>query len=108
VQPFYRRTGGEGAGHGTIEGGAAGTRPLEIDGRVACACRAWVDSGQGRAIWPWADRGLPGTVLWRGSPACIISKVAGGRCPSMGQNRGGERREREGERKGSRFKLNFL
>jgi hypothetical protein len=28
----------------------------------------------------------------------IIGEVAGGRCPSMGQNRGGERREREREK----------
>jgi hypothetical protein len=35
--------------------------------------------------------------------AGINGQVAGGRCPSTGQNRGGKRREREG----SGFKLNF-
>jgi hypothetical protein len=33
--------------------------------------------------------------------------VAGGRCPSAGQNKGGESEER-GEREGPGFKLNFL
>jgi hypothetical protein len=40
--------------------------------------------------------------------AGIVGQVAGGRCPSTGQNRGGERREREREREGPGFKLNFI
>jgi hypothetical protein len=41
-----------------------------------------------------------GAVLWCGSPASIAGQVAGSRCHSTGQNRGGRERESEGrERK---------
>jgi hypothetical protein len=39
--------------------------------------------------------------------AGIISQVAGGRCPSTGQNRGGERRER-GRGIKAEIQINFL
>jgi hypothetical protein len=40
--------------------------------------------------------------------AGIVGQVAGGRYPSTRQNKRGKRREREGERKGLEFQLNFL
>jgi hypothetical protein len=76
-------------------------RPSAIDGRVARARRAWVDSGQGKAIWPRADRGLSGRCplaagSWQTSPARWPAAAA----PQWD-------RTGEGEREGPVFKLFF-
>jgi hypothetical protein len=82
----------------------------------------WLDRREFMAAWRervrhWWIRGrvgrfgheLVGTLSFGGlQPAGIAGQEASGRCPSVGQNRGGEIRETEGERKGPVFKLIFL
>jgi hypothetical protein len=123
VQPFYRHTGKGRWSWARHNGGMCSrdkvatwsrrrrrvvARPSGIDGPVACTRRVWVDSGQGRAIWSLAGRGLLGR--------CSLARLAGVGMPRRvavhlywpEQSRGRERRKREGERKGLGFKLNFL
>jgi hypothetical protein len=101
AQPGQGR--GKGAASPARRGSAVGNR------RPRGTCASGMGGfGAGMAIWSQVDWGLLGTILWCGSPAGIVDQVAGGCCPLMGQNREGERREREGERKGLGFKLNFL
>jgi hypothetical protein len=86
-------------------------RPSGIDGRVACVSWQGQDTGRGKSPTAGPVGGWSGPVgrraLARHAGARIIGQVAGSHCPLMGQNRGGERRER-GEREGVEFKLNFL
>jgi hypothetical protein len=120
VQPFYRRTGGGAARHGTTETGAAGTRSRrhrcivarlsEIDGRVARASWQGRDTRHGKSlaagpIGGWS-RPVEGRALaWligSGMPCCMAVLLC-----RLEQSRGGERREREGEgekREGGREK----
>jgi hypothetical protein len=72
-------------------------QPSGIDSRVARVRRAWVDSGQERAIWPWAGRGLSGR--------CPL--VACGRQASPAKWPAATARIGKGEREGPGFKLNF-
>jgi hypothetical protein len=122
---FYRRARerGGGAGRSTMEGGTAGTRPRQ--GRVVTGT-SWLSHRESSAAararighgWIWGKGGrfgrgpigaYQGVDLWCGSPAGITGQVAGGPCPSMGQN--GEGRERrvtkERERVRARVQTNF-
>jgi hypothetical protein len=85
-------------------------QPSGIDGCVARASWEGRDTGCGKSPAACSVGGWLGLVgghaLAQLAGAGSVGQVAGSRCPSTGQNRGGERRERE--REGSGFKLNFL
>jgi hypothetical protein len=108
VQPIYRRT-GKGRWSWARHNGGRHSRDKVaervLDGSVVRARRAWVDSGQGRAISSWAGQGLS----WR----CPLVQLTGvgypavWQCFSAGRSRIGEGREERGK-EGPGFKLNFL
>jgi hypothetical protein len=71
--------------------------PSGIDGRIECASWQGRDTGRSKSLvaGPVGGRSGPiGGCALALAGAGIIGQVVGGRCPSTGQNRGGERRER--------------
>jgi hypothetical protein len=81
------------------------------DGRKGHAHRARVDSGCGKLPTAGPVGGWSGPVVGRtlarlagiGMPCRVVALLC-----RLEQSRGGKRRQREGGRKGPRFKLNFL
>jgi hypothetical protein len=96
VQPGQGR--GKGAASPAHRGSAVGNRwPCGVCELAGAGYRAWQITGSRPSRWLVGARG--GRALARLAGAGIVGQVTGGRCPSSGQYRGGERRER-GRKKG--------